>query len=170
MEQSPLDSCLPGGIALPCRSPLSQWATPPAAHTHHTSSSTHHPPNPAHHPPSTASLLGSNPYLGLFGQLAPDHDISNAGTFLHDRNNGNSGNNCGNSALDVMSLPQAGGETSCSTSNPGSGNRKEGEMGGDRGKSSNGQRQNTVGTIMLHGEGIVSLVIDDKVTWQLNIS
>ncbi|XP_059157114.1 SKI family transcriptional corepressor 1 homolog-B-like isoform X2 [Physella acuta] len=124
MDTPAIDSCLAGGMGVACRSPIGQWPSPPAAHTHNSIL-------------NSSSLLG-NPtgYMG-FSTTASDNENSNSAM-----------SDCSPRGGGAMT-PNSTNTTNASSSSSGS-------------KSNSSGRQNQVGTIMLHGVAIVSLVIDNK--------
>ncbi|XP_005096968.1 SKI family transcriptional corepressor 1 homolog-B [Aplysia californica] len=159
MEPPSMENCLPGAMGMPCRSPHSQWASPPVAH--------------AHHPPHSTAVMNTSPFMG-YTPSSPDHDSKN-NAYMNDGNNGsNSNNNNNNNNLGVTMTPAGTvGTTSNSNSNNNNNNNNnnnsstnnnnnERKSSGERSVDSSGPRQNQVGTILLHGEAIVSLVIDNK--------
>uniref|UniRef100_A0A2C9MA51 c-SKI SMAD4-binding domain-containing protein n=1 Tax=Biomphalaria glabrata TaxID=6526 RepID=A0A2C9MA51_BIOGL len=138
MEASAIDSCLAGGMGVACRSPLGQWPSPPAAHTHHSSSA------------ASSILSGGNLVSGGVGGVGGGSYLSYNSPLSDNENSDSMMSDC--SPLNPGSAASSPtGPTAC-----GSGN--------GNGKNGIGSRQNQVGTIMLHGVAIVSLVIDNKVS------
>ena len=171
MESSGLESACLAGLQA-CRSTLGAWPSPPAAHSnsllgnHVSSSSSSNTINPASfgsgvsasqismginsglglgHPAS--AVVGSGGAVGFPGLMTP----------CSDNDNSNMSSDCGSSSMNP-----GGGQNSFSGGLSGNVGGMDGDSA-DAVVSGKGTRQNQVGSIHLHGENIVSLIIDNKV-------
>ena len=139
----------PPTIPIPSRSPLPslpalptlpQWVTPPTAHSNH---------------PSASTLITPNPYVGLF---APTRDYD-ASAIYSNKNSISTNNNTSNPTLNDTSRVSPTTLSNIATNNSNSNSNNNSDS-----SDNIATRQNQVGTIQLHGESIVSLIIDSKVS------
>ncbi|GFO13677.1 ski family transcriptional corepressor 2 [Plakobranchus ocellatus] len=163
MEGSGLETACLASLQA-CRSPLGAWPSPPAAHSNNILAN--HATNSLLNPASFGSGV-SVPQLnlGLSSSLALSHSASGGPvSYTHlmtpcsDNDNSNMSSDCGTSNISNTG-GQNGFNDGGSNNNINSG--MDGECG-DAGVNSKNSRQNQVGSIQLHGESIVSLIIDNK--------
>ena len=173
-------ACLAGLQA--CRSPLGAWPSPPAAHSNNilgshvtSSNSSNSILNPAGFGSSSGSggnvSMNSQMNISLGSQIALSHAAAAAAvgssggvsfpglmTPCSDNDNSNMSSDCGSSTMNNG----GGGQSGFSGGLSGNSNTMDSD-GPDVGSGSKSSRQNQVGSIHLHGENIVSLIIDNKV-------
>ncbi|KAH9503305.1 hypothetical protein Btru_068707 [Bulinus truncatus] len=150
MDTPAIDSCLAGGMGVASRSPLGQWPSPPAAHAHH------------HHQHHSSSSVGVASGLISGGNMV---GVGGSGSYMDFNSSNMSDNENSDSMMSDCSPLNPGSAASSPTGAPGGGSSTtSSSVVAGSGKNVSGGRQNQVGTIMLHGVNIVSLVIDNKVS------